>query len=60
VIRRTFRIGLRLGVLFAIGFAIVKVMQSRRLSEQTAGVPQPDPPHRSVRLGLQHPPQLGE
>ena len=41
MIRRTFRIGVRLGLLCAIGFAIVKVMQSRRPSEGAAGVPAP-------------------
>jgi len=42
MVRRSFRVGLRLGLLIGIGFALFKTMQSRRASS-TAAVPPPEP-----------------
>jgi hypothetical protein len=40
MVRRSFRVGLRLGLLIGIGFALVKTVQSRR---STAASPEPAP-----------------
>ena len=41
--RRTFRVGVRLGLLFGIGFAVFKLLQSRRPSEVPLPAAPPDP-----------------
>jgi hypothetical protein len=43
MVRRTFRVGIRLGLLFGIGFAVFKVLQARRPSEVPLPAAPPDP-----------------
>ena len=43
MIRRSFRVGLRLGLLAGIAFAVFKVLQSRRVADTAIPAPQRDP-----------------
>src|SRR5436309_2715506 len=43
MVRRSFRLGLWVGLLFGIGFALYKTMQGRRAAQETVPPPSRDP-----------------